>query len=108
MAWIFTRTSPAAFAEKVGIPAGWFVISHRWMPLKPDRRKAHGHWYKIVSRHGTIFRILRFSTNLEGSAETKRGQIVVDWPGWLELWGYADNVDLPAELEITRASRWRF
>jgi hypothetical protein len=108
MAWTFTRISPANFAEKVGIPAGWFVISHRWMPSKSQRRVAHGRWYKIAGPGGAIFRILRFSPSLNGSVETKRGEIVIDWPGWLDLLGHAENVDIPAPLEISPASRWKF
>ena len=43
----FERVSPAAFAERIGIPLGWFVISHRWMPEKKQRRERHGKWFKL-------------------------------------------------------------
>lgn len=104
----FTRISPAAFAEKVGIPAGWFVVSHRWMPEKSTRRQSHGRWFKIKSTEGEIFRILRFSVKLEGSPKSGTGEIVVDWPGWLELFGHAENVDGPIELELSEAHWWQF
>ena len=45
----FIRISPAQFAEKVGIPASWFVISWRWIPDKSQRRRAHGSWYMIAA-----------------------------------------------------------
>ena len=31
----------------------------------------------------------------------------MDWPAWLELNGYADDVDGPLQLEITEASLWQ-
>ncbi|HUW29349.1 MAG TPA: hypothetical protein VMV97_12145 [Sulfuriferula sp.] len=104
----FTRVSPAAFLEKIGIPAGWFVISHRWMPEKSNRRLSHGRWFKIKSTHGEVFRILRFSASLEGSPKAGSGQIVIDWPGWLDLFGRADDVDGPIELEFSEARWWQF
>lgn len=105
----FSRVSPAEFAEKVGIPAGWFVISHRWMPEKSERRRSSGRWFKITSSSGSIFRILRFSPNLSGTpnGDTK-GDIVLDWPAWLELNGFADDLDKSVELTFSRASWWQF
>jgi|SRR5690554_5252563 len=103
----FNRIAPAAFAEKVGIPLGWMVISHRWMPDKSERRRAHGKWFRLKSAHGTTYRVLRFSANLAGSPPDKPGDLVVDWPAWLELNGYADDVTGPLQLEITKASLWQ-
>lgn len=103
----FTRIAPAAFAEKTGIPLGWMVISHRWMPDKSERRRAHGKWFRLKSEHGTSFRVLRFSANLSGSPSGDPGQLVLDWPAWLELNGYADDVSGPLELEISKASLWQ-
>ena len=104
----FTRISPAAFAEKVGILAGWFVISHRWMPEKRHRRLSHGRWFKIKSAEREVFRILRFSASLGGSPAKGTGEIVMDWPGWLDLFGQAEDVDGPIEVEFTEASWWQF
>jgi hypothetical protein len=104
----FTRVSPAAFAERVGIPAGWFVISHRWISDKSTRRLAHGRWFKIKSGEAEVFRILRFSPNLEGSPAKGTGQIVMDWNGWLDLFGRADDVVGPIELEFSEARWWHF
>ncbi|HVZ17141.1 MAG TPA: hypothetical protein VG897_08490 [Terriglobales bacterium] len=95
----FTRVSPAAFAEKVGIPLGWFVISHRHMPVKSRRRVAHGRWYRISCEGYSIFRILRFSPNLKFS-QADENELVVDWVGWLDLHGRADDVDGPLTLKI--------
>lgn len=102
----FRRVSPAKFAENIGIPAGWFVISHRWMPEKLHRRKAHGAWFKIKSTETHIFRILRFSPNLEGSLSSDSGEIVLDWVGWIDLFGRVEDVNQGIKLEITKA-RWR-
>jgi hypothetical protein len=96
---LFTRISPAAFAEKVGIPLGWIVISHHHMPAKSARRAAHGRWYRISCEGYSIYRILRFSPNLHYSASGEN-DLVVDWVGWLDLHGRADDVDGPISLEI--------
>ena len=103
----FNRVAPATFAEKTGIPLGWMVISHRWMPDKSERRRAHGKWFRLKSAHGTSYRVLRFSANLTGSPPENPGDLVVDWPAWLELNGYADDVSGPLQLEITKASFWQ-
>jgi hypothetical protein len=103
----FTRVSPASFAEKVGIPAGWFVISHRWMAETKRRRLAHGRWFMLRTAHGSAFRILRFSPNLDGGPSQGSGELVIDWPGWLDLFGRAENVDGPLEIEITETSWWQ-
>lgn len=104
----FTRVTPATFAEKVGIPAGWIVISYRWMPKKLDRRLAHGRWFKIKSGEGEVFRILRFSVNLEGSPASGSGQLVIDWPGWLDLLDHAEDTDGPIELEFSEGRWWQY
>lgn len=106
----FARQSPASFAEKTGIPMGWFVISHRWMPDKGERRKSHGRWFRIESKFGKTHRVLRFSPNLPGTPnqEGPAGSIVIDWVAWLDLNGYAEDVDGPLELRIERAEWWRF
>ncbi len=99
IAALFTRVSPAAFAEKVGIPLGWFVISHRHMPVKSRRRIAHGRWYRITCDGYSIYRILRFSPNLRYDMNGEC-EVVLDWVGWLDLHGRADNVDGSISLEI--------
>lgn len=96
---LFTRISPAAFTEKVGIPLGWIVISHHHMPSKSARRAAHGRWYRISCEGYSIYRILRFSPNLHYNASGEN-DFVVDWVGWLDLHGRADDVDEPISLEI--------
>jgi len=104
----FTRASPADFAEKVGIPAGWFVVSWRWMPETLQRRAQHGKWYKITSKHESIYRVLRFSTKLNGGEVKGEGQIVMDWSGWIELSGFANNTNVELTLEITPVSWWKY
>ncbi|MDE2335848.1 MAG: hypothetical protein KGL10_00895 [Alphaproteobacteria bacterium] len=104
----FTRVSPAKFAETIGIPMGWFVISHRWMPDKKQRRLSHACWFKIKSAHGEIYRILRFSANLPGSPSLEQGDIVLDWLGWIDLFDRAEEVEGPIELEISEAKWWNW
>jgi len=40
-----------------------------------------------------VFRILRFSVNLQGTPTIGNGKIALDWPAWLALWDYAEDVD---------------
>lgn len=108
MKGIFNRTSPASFAEKIGIPMGWFVISHNWMSDKKSRRLNHGKWFKIESKYGHIYRILRFSAKLPGTPRTGKGEVVLDWPGWIELYDYAEDVDGDLELSITKVTWWQY
>lgn len=102
----FSRVSPAKFADTVGIPLGWFVISYRWVESKSERRKSHGRWFKLQTESGTVFRVLRFSANLTGSPG-KPGEIVLDYPAWLDLHGRAENVDRPIEIAIAPARWWQ-
>jgi hypothetical protein len=78
------------------------------MPDKAQRRRSHGSWFKIESDRGTVFRILRFSVQLKGSPAIGSGQLVIDWPAWLQLHGYEDQVDSPLELKFTRVGWWAF
>lgn len=103
---MFNRLSPTKFAEKASIPLGWMVISSRCVSSKSERRRTHGKWFRIESAHGTSYRVLRFSPNLAAPAADHPGKLVLDWPAWLELNGYADDVSTPLQLTITKASLW--
>ena len=102
----FTRSSPASFAEKIGIPLGWFVISHRWMLDKKARRLAHGRWFRLTTSHGSIYRVLRFSAKLQGTLGGQ-GEMVIDYPGWLDLIGRAEDSNITAEIDIVPARWWQ-
>ncbi len=104
----FYRLSPSIFADKIGIPPAWFVISYRWMSSKKKRRISHGQWYRITSEFETIYRILRFSPNIKGGSKQGEGQIVLDWPGWIDLFGRAEDVDGTIELRIAPARWWEY
>lgn len=101
----FERVSPASFVEKAGIPLGWFVISHRWVESKRERRYLHGKWFKLSSTYGSIYRVLRFSANLTG-APGKQGQLVIDYPAWLDLNGRAENVSGSLEVSLAPVKWW--
>lgn len=107
MKGLFKRVSPAAFADKVGIINGWFVISSRWMPDVKERRLFHGRYFKIKSDKGTVYRILRFSPQLK-SKDSEPGEIVIDWVGWLDLWGREEAVDGEIELKFSKVRWWEF
>lgn len=102
----FTRRSPSSFAENVGIPVGWFVISWRMVPEKGARRKLHGRLFKISCGDRKVYRILRFSTHLRGSRGPTNGEVVIDWPAWLELSDFAEESRDDLELLIEPAPRW--
>ena len=103
MKGIFNRMPPAKFPDSSGVPLGWIVVSWRWMPDKTERRHAHGKWFRIKSKHGVVYRVLRFSGSLRGAPPENLGDIVIDWPAWLELNGYSDNPSGPLTLEFEKA-----
>ena len=107
MQGIFERLAPAAFTKKTGIPLGWFVVSHRWMQDKKQRRLSHGRWFKLSTSLGYTYRILRFSSSLRGAPGTT-GQMVIDWPAWLDLYDREENVDAPIEITISPAKWWEY
>jgi hypothetical protein len=103
----FVRSSPASFADKVGIPLGWIVVHHSHIPAKADRRIAHGEWFAITSDRSTIYRMLRFSPNIKKGDETNPERIVIDWIGWIDLHDRDENVDGPIRLKVRRVSWWK-
>lgn len=102
----FDRKSPINFFRDTDVPVGWFVISHRWVEGKKNRRLTHGKWHKIISNEDIIYRILRYSINLKGSNRTNKGVIVLDWIGWIDLHGREEDVDHPINLEIKTVKWW--
>jgi|SRR6056297_320869 len=104
----FTRLSPANFSENMDMPRGWFAISHLWMTNKRQRKLNHGKWFKIKSSKGQVYRILRFSVDLAGDLNEGKGQIVVDWQGWLQLWDYAEDVSGEIDLTISKIGWWQY
>lgn len=102
----FERVAPTQQTEQ--LPLGWFAISHRYVDDKKGRRKAYAEWYRLKSKHGTIYRILRFSPRLKGSPRQEVGQLLMDWNGWLELTGYGDGERETIEIEVKRAKWWEY
>lgn len=111
----FERTSPASFAEKVGIPLGWIVVHYGHIPSKADRRIAHGQWFELKSDRATIYRILRFSPQVrkgrrnssKKNADELPAKIVIDWIGWIDLHNRDEDVGGAIELEIKRVPLWK-
>jgi len=99
---LFTSSSPADFAQKIGIPVGWFVLPHLLVESMTDRRNLHGKWCCIKSDKGTVFRVLRFSPRLKSITNA---EIVLDWAAWIELNGKEEDVTQPLSLKIEKA-RW--
>lgn len=103
----FSRISPAAFAEKVGIPLGWVVVHHDHIPGKSDRRKAHGAWFEISSDRGKVYRMLRFSPRLKKGIGTNPADLVIDWVGWIDLHDRDEDVDGVLTLKLRRVPLWK-
>ena len=103
----FKRSSLASFADKVGIPLGWIVVHHSHIPVKADRRIAHGEWFEISSDRGTIYRMLRFSPNITKGDDQHPGTMVVDWIGWIDLHNRDEDVDGPLTLTVSRVPLWK-
>lgn len=107
----FTQVTRSKIPGDFEIPAGWFVISYKLVECKKDRRLLHGRWFSIKSPNGEIFRILRFSPHLEPKSledgSKTKGEIILDWPGWVELSGYGEAKE-PLDLVLEEAGWWRF
>ena len=86
------------------LQSGYFVISWRFFNDMEERRRSHGKCYEIKSKNASIFRALKFDGGLQSATEN-RAEIVLDYIGWLELIGYADDINRPIQLTIRRA-RW--
>lgn len=103
----FERASPASFAEKVGIPLGWVVVHYGHIPDKADRRKAHGEWFELKSDRGTIYRMLRFSPQVNKGREGRSAKIVIDWIGWIDLHKRDEEVAGAIDLKLRRVPFWK-
>lgn len=98
----FTRKPPAQFGEKVDLPMGWIVLRHEHLADKLARRKVTYRWATVICGKNKLFRVLRFSVNLPAN------EIVLDWPGWIDLQGRTtDTLDL-IELEIRTPHWWEY
>ena len=97
----FTRIAPTTKTEELAL--GWFAISHRWTDDVQKRRASYGSIYKISSSKGSIYRNLKFSPRLKGSAKQQQGQILIDWYGWICL-NVSGEESEPETLTIKKAS----
>lgn len=104
----FHREALSAPGDVAQLPGGWFAISHRWIDDRAARRRLHGRWFKLTSSYGTIFRAIKFAPNLKGGANKEEGAIVLDWPAWLELNGFPNELEEKLELSITRVRWWHW
>jgi len=103
----FSRKPLSANKEKQPVPTGWFVISSKLEKVTENRRKYRGKWFKIKSEKATIYRVLRYSPQLEGTLKNNQTkEIILDWDGWIELCGFEKDVDISLILEIKKAKWW--
>ncbi len=98
----FTRKPPAQFGERVELPLGWTVLRYGHLKEKQTRRDVTYRWATIVCGKRKIFRVVRFGGNV------RLDEIVLDWPGWIDLQGrVADTLD-SVELEIRTPRLWEY
>lgn len=98
----FSRKPPAQFGEKVDLPLGWAVLRHGHLNPKQKRRDVTYRWATIVCSKRKIFRVLQFSGNVP------LNEIVLDWPGWIDLQGrVADTLDT-IDLEVRKPHFWEY
>lgn len=101
------RKSPESYAV-MSVPLGWVVLPARAIINAPDRRRLHGQWVVIKSKHQTIFRIVAFNGGLEIlDLQESAAQLVIDWMGWVELHDYDGDTNAPLDLTIEKAHIWQ-
>jgi len=98
----FTRKPPAQFGERVELPLGWAVIRLDHLNDRSHRREVTYRWAAIICGKKTIFRILRFSGNLP------RSEIVLDWPGWIDLQARVVDIEEKVTLKIRTPYFWEY
>ena|SRR5438034_1136524 len=101
---LLARHSPSEATRTASLPVGWFALSPRWHPHKQDRRRFHGSWFVLQSEHAKITRILRYSPVLQGAPGAGHGDLVIDWSGWMQLTGYADDFSEPIDVAFRPAT----
>ena len=99
---IFRRISPAKFADRVELPAGWMVLRFDHLSGKQGRRATHGKWAVVSNGPNKIYRIVRYSVNLP------RMEIVMDWAGWIDLQGREADAPDKIELSVRTPHLWEF
>jgi hypothetical protein len=90
----FTRKPPAQFGERVELPLGWCVIRHGHLDDQDKRREVTYRWAVILCGKQKIFRVIRFGASLASN------EIVLDWPGWIDLQGRRAKILDSVQLEI--------
>ncbi len=103
----FIRAAPTALGERTELPLGWCAIYWRFIDGidgMAERRKQHGRVWRISCDNRSIFRILRFSGNLQYAAGSP-AQIAVDYLGWLVLCDHEENLEASRKLSL-RPAAW--
>ena len=98
----FTRKPPAQFGERVELPLGWTVIRHGHLDDQDKRREVTYRWAAILCGKQKIFRVIRFGASLASD------EIVLDWPGWIDLQGRRAKILESVQLEIRTPHFWEY
>lgn len=104
----FERSSVGSLPTGDDVRDGWVAVSHLCVEDKKDRRTAYGRWYKIDNLRGDmcIYRILRFSPNLESPTTDGPAQVVLDWYGWLKLNNWPEDPPKKLQLRFEPCNTW--
>ena len=81
---------------------GWTVIRHGHLAEQSKRREVTYRWAAIISGQSKIYRVLRFSVNLPSK------EIVLDWPGWIDLQGRTADIEDEVSLQIRTPYPWEY
>lgn len=88
---------------------GWFAISYKYISDKKARRKLHGQWCRVQTKYGSVYRVMKFSTELKGLADNSEdGEILIDWHGWLKLTGYGECEKEAIQVNVRKAYWWEY
>jgi len=104
---VFQRISPGINTAQLNV--GWFAINHSFIKDKRSRRDSYSKLYRLKSKHGSIFRHIRFSPNLKGEKIDKENniiqnpQLLIDWSGWMKLTNIENEKD-NIEIEMSKAN----
>jgi hypothetical protein len=83
----FTRHHPKN--ERYNLELGTFRINSK-LVKEENNKTRRNKWWRIKSRHTSIYRILNFNQHLK-TVESK--EIDIDWYGWVELNGLKTPTD---------------
>lgn len=88
--------------ESADLPFGWTVVRHDHVQEGKDRKKVTYRWAVIICGKHKVYRVLRFGGHIP------RAEIVIDWPGWMDLQGRPEVLEETVRLRIRTPRFWEY